>query len=196
MSYKSLKRLLGETSLERKCRFLLGGGIVLLITLSFWVYARQTESLAYDQTVTSGRLLVPPILAREHLDKARKAAIDEFQATADAGWPGTVGEYKYRIIVPAGRDPRFAAEGEEIGIVNRFAANPDLAEDSRSLKDQGALLLRGRPRPRVVPGVPQRPARRPRVRRAARRRRPHGGRLASASRPGPSRPASRPTGPS
>jgi hypothetical protein len=47
MSYRAFKRLLGETSLERKCRFLLGAGILLLITLSFWVYARQTETLAY-----------------------------------------------------------------------------------------------------------------------------------------------------
>ena len=66
MSYRVFKRLLGETDLERKCRFLLGAGILLLMTLSFWGYARQTEGLAYDQMATSGRLLVPPILAREH----------------------------------------------------------------------------------------------------------------------------------
>ena len=29
MSYRAFKRLLGETSLERKCRFLLGGFILL-----------------------------------------------------------------------------------------------------------------------------------------------------------------------
>ena len=43
MSYRAFKRLLGETSLERKCRFLFGAFILLLITSSFWLYARQTE---------------------------------------------------------------------------------------------------------------------------------------------------------
>jgi signal transduction histidine kinase len=67
MSYRAFKRLLGETSLERKCRFLFGAGILLLITASFWLYAYQTEHLAYDQTTTTCRLLVNPILVREHL---------------------------------------------------------------------------------------------------------------------------------
>src|SRR5947209_8211048 len=67
MSYRAFKRLLGETSLERKCRFLFGAGILLLITASFWLYALQTESLAYDQVKTTGRLLVNPLVWRLHL---------------------------------------------------------------------------------------------------------------------------------
>ena len=50
MSYRAFKHLLGETSLERKCRFLFGAGTLLLITASFWFYALQTEHLAYEQT--------------------------------------------------------------------------------------------------------------------------------------------------
>src|SRR2546426_478382 len=45
MSYRAFKRLLGETSLERKCRFLFGIGVFVLIWLSFWFYAYQTEHL-------------------------------------------------------------------------------------------------------------------------------------------------------
>ena len=67
MSYRAFKRLLGETSLERKCRFLFGAGILLLITVSFWVYAYLTERLAYDQAKTTCRLLVNPFLAKRHL---------------------------------------------------------------------------------------------------------------------------------
>jgi signal transduction histidine kinase len=66
MSYRAFKRLLGETSLERKCRFLFGAGILLLITASFWWYAHETEHLAYEQTKTAGRLLVNPIVAKLH----------------------------------------------------------------------------------------------------------------------------------
>jgi two-component system sensor histidine kinase BarA len=67
MSYRAFKRLLGETSLERKCRFLFGAGILLLITASFWWYAHETEHLAYDQTLITGRLLVNPIVVDQHL---------------------------------------------------------------------------------------------------------------------------------
>ena len=62
MSYRSFKRLLGETSLERKCRFLLGGFSLLLITGSFWVYAAQTEHLAYEQVPSVCRLLVQQVV--------------------------------------------------------------------------------------------------------------------------------------
>src|SRR3954470_18339877 len=65
MSYRAFKRLLGETSLERKCRFLFGGFILLLITGSFWLYARQTEHLAYDQITTACRLLVFRIMDQQ-----------------------------------------------------------------------------------------------------------------------------------
>jgi signal transduction histidine kinase len=67
MSYRAFKRLLGETSLERKCRFLFGAFILLLMTGSFWLYAYQTERMAYDQATTTCRLLVNPLLAKEHL---------------------------------------------------------------------------------------------------------------------------------
>ena len=65
MSYRAFKRLLGETSLERKCRFLFGGFILLLISGSFSLYAYQTEHLAYEQIPTTCRLLVNQIV--DHL---------------------------------------------------------------------------------------------------------------------------------
>ncbi len=66
MSYRAFKHLLGETSLERKCRFLFGAFILLLIILSFSLYSRKTEYLAYDQLATSSRLLVPALVAEPH----------------------------------------------------------------------------------------------------------------------------------
>ena len=62
MSYRAFKRLLGETSLERKCRWLLGAGVLLLMTGSFWVYAQQTESLAYEQLDTPAACWSPTIV--------------------------------------------------------------------------------------------------------------------------------------
>jgi signal transduction histidine kinase len=65
-TYRAIKHLIGETSLERKFRYLFGGFIVVLISLSFWLYSRQTESLAYDQLKSSSRLLVPFLVAEQH----------------------------------------------------------------------------------------------------------------------------------
>ena len=72
MSYRAFKRLLGETSLERKCRFLFGAGILLLITASFWLYAYKTERLAYNQATPMGRMLVNWVVTRSHLSQRLK----------------------------------------------------------------------------------------------------------------------------
>jgi len=66
MSYRSFKRVLGETNLERKCRFLFGGCLLLLILGSFYWYGRQTEKLVYEQNRNTGRLLVETIITRAH----------------------------------------------------------------------------------------------------------------------------------
>ena len=67
MSYRTIKRLLGETSLERKCRLLLGGGFLILILVGFFFANRQTESLVWDQNVRTGQMLVDNILREKHL---------------------------------------------------------------------------------------------------------------------------------
>ena len=66
MSYRSFKRLFGETSLERKCRLLLGGGIFALVCGAFFFYGYQTEKLVWDQTELTAKLLVNPILMQRH----------------------------------------------------------------------------------------------------------------------------------
>lgn len=66
MSYRSVKRLLGETSLERKCRLLFGGGLLMLISGSFWFYARQTQQLVFDQNTDLARSLVSRVVLEKH----------------------------------------------------------------------------------------------------------------------------------
>jgi two-component system, NarL family, sensor histidine kinase BarA len=66
VSYRGFKHLLGETSLERKCRFIFGGGILVLVTFSFYWYGLKTESLVIDQTKQAARMLVNPTLMNIH----------------------------------------------------------------------------------------------------------------------------------
>ena len=67
MSYRSLKRALGETSLERKCRFLFGACLLLLITASFWAYGILTERVVYEQNQIRGQLLVDRAFEERHV---------------------------------------------------------------------------------------------------------------------------------
>ena len=66
MSYRGIKRVLGETSLERKCRLLFGTCLLLLITGSFYFYGRQTEGIVYDRARDKGELVVDTIMAMKH----------------------------------------------------------------------------------------------------------------------------------
>src|SRR5579884_1668452 len=88
MSYRAFKRLLGETSLERKCRFLFGVFIMVLIAGSFLLYQQRTEHLAYDQITNTGRLLVVQIVDRKLATVCRPAPGASPTATA-VGVAGT-----------------------------------------------------------------------------------------------------------
>src|SRR5581483_10411995 len=100
---------LGETSLERKCRFLFGAGTLLLITTIFWWYAQQTEVLAYEQTTTTGRLLTNHILVEAHRKdpfgieegEQLRQALKEFTAQ---NLLDEMPKYRYRLIKPNARN--------------------------------------------------------------------------------------------
>jgi signal transduction histidine kinase len=66
VSYRSFKHLLGETSLERKCRFIFGLGILVLVSASFFWYGQKTESLVRKQTTQSARMVVGDTLKNIH----------------------------------------------------------------------------------------------------------------------------------
>ena len=68
MAYRHVKNVLGETNLERKCRFLFGACVSLLVAASFmWVWM-QTETLVLQKDQTTGSLLVDAIMLKVHWD--------------------------------------------------------------------------------------------------------------------------------
>jgi two-component system sensor histidine kinase BarA len=66
MSYRSIKRVLGESSLERKCLLLFGACLLLLIATSFWWYGKKTEELVYRENPLKARLLVDHAMLAIH----------------------------------------------------------------------------------------------------------------------------------
>jgi two-component system, NarL family, sensor histidine kinase BarA len=77
MSYRSFKRVLGETSLERKCRFLFGACLLFLITGSFWWYGSRNEDLLYQSTRKGAHDLVTGIMLHRHWMKMNVLEVPE-----------------------------------------------------------------------------------------------------------------------
>ncbi|QDU92686.1 sensor histidine kinase [Lignipirellula cremea] len=69
MSYRSIKRYLGENNLERKCLFLFGTCLLLLIGASFWWVEINAERLVLNTTRSNGRDLVDTIMLKTHFER-------------------------------------------------------------------------------------------------------------------------------
>ena len=66
MSYRSIRDILGETSLERKIRFLFGLCLFALIAGSFWWYGSRTEQLVFSSSRATARHVVDAIMLQHH----------------------------------------------------------------------------------------------------------------------------------
>jgi signal transduction histidine kinase len=149
MSYRAIKRLLGETSLGRKFLFLFGIFTVLLITSSFLIYAWQTDRLAYQQLETTSRLLVDPVVAQQILTVCHlKEATNEEQMREEAlrQYPGRWGmhsiepppSYLARFIRPKATDPeKKPSEPSDYQQLKEFLENEDKLEANQLLLSQG-----------------------------------------------------------
>ncbi len=115
MSYRSIKRVLGETNLERKCRFLFGTCLLLLITGSFWWYGQSTEQLVHNNNLSTGRHLVDAVLMKIHWkgDETQEWGYDEY--VRDTGLDLEYMTYKWQIMVldPADRKLAYTDKPEE-----------------------------------------------------------------------------------
>ncbi len=108
MSYRSLKRYIGETSLERKCRFLFGACLLSLIIGSFLWYGKITENLVFKQNPTRGRILVDTILMIQHwkeLDAYIEPRHQEqyFDLVEDLSSRESSEDYEYWFLRPIGK---------------------------------------------------------------------------------------------
>jgi signal transduction histidine kinase len=128
MSYRAFKHLLGETSLERKCRFLFGAGILLLLTASFWWYAHETELIAYNELAT----ITCPYLANEtYLREYLKGRLDEkefqkLEELSKKNVPKSLPNYWSEVILPKNFH---RPDNHENAILKKFQDDPDKNED-------------------------------------------------------------------
>lgn len=66
MSYRTIKRLLGETNFELKCLVLFGLGSTILAIGTFLLYWRQTLLLVENENKKTSRQLIAPIILEKH----------------------------------------------------------------------------------------------------------------------------------
>jgi len=69
MSYRSIKRVIAKTSLERKCRFLFVAGLTLLLAVTFWWVEHIAEDLVEGTAIRKARDLVDAALLRYHWEQ-------------------------------------------------------------------------------------------------------------------------------
>ncbi len=68
MSYRSLKRVLGESSLERKLRVLFSFGMLILMGSSFWYVLRIAENLVRSSSQVKAQQMILSHLLKRHLE--------------------------------------------------------------------------------------------------------------------------------
>lgn len=69
MSYRTFKRVLGETNLERKCRWWFGISLAVMLSMSFYWYGQQTDKLVEERIQTLSQELVRAGWQKTHIEK-------------------------------------------------------------------------------------------------------------------------------
>jgi signal transduction histidine kinase len=133
MSYRSIKRVLGETSLERKCRYLFGACLFALITASFACHHAMTEELVFKQQRTTARLLADQVMFIEHWK-----GFD-----SDGGYDDLVqnltkkfnkDDYQWNYILPNSEDGKGAPRDEyEWKLLDKFPKSVPPGTDDASI---------------------------------------------------------------
>ncbi|MBN1395680.1 MAG: HAMP domain-containing protein [Pirellulales bacterium] len=145
MSYRSIKRVLGETSLERKCHLLFGVCLLLLISASFWWYGNRTNKIIDEQNPNTGRWLVDQAMYAQHWtawqqqDDPQYVLVVQALATAFGKQP-----YKLKYIVPKpyvlneeDREAYSPRNADEEEILKRFLTEkPDDPLNAREYAEQ------------------------------------------------------------
>jgi two-component system, NarL family, sensor histidine kinase BarA len=128
MSYRSIKRVLGETSLERKCLFLFGICLLTLITGGFWWYSKQTDELVLNATRRTAAGLTTTILFRQHLKKLPPDQKMYAELYSELGKEVADEKYTWKFIraTPGAEDPPL--DGFEQAMLDKLSS-PEPDED-------------------------------------------------------------------
>ncbi len=117
MSYRSVKRVLGETRLELKCLVLFAICLFTLIGGSFWWYGSRTENLVYDKARSTGHDLVTAGLLQRHW-----TVLDKDSPEAASHWASKLQSQTFTatFLKPDDTNPNNRPQDDEMAIVQHF----------------------------------------------------------------------------
>lgn len=106
MSYRTTKKLLGETNLERKCLYLFSFALMLLITGSFYFYAYLNLQVIKTQNRQRADLLIAYNLQLTHWEKmADHELVPTVKMLANGLKPSNLREFAWKFIPVNNDDP-------------------------------------------------------------------------------------------
>jgi two-component system, NarL family, sensor histidine kinase BarA len=136
--------LLGETSLERKCRFIFGLGILVLVSGSFFWYGQKTEHLVLNQTTQNARMVVhQPLLDLHVKELGNSNFLSILDMLARSFKPlRDLPYYKARVINPnklhgEGKQVLDVFERDSLAKFLKTQADKDAGRKPASTKDSG-----------------------------------------------------------
>jgi signal transduction histidine kinase len=143
MAYRSITDILGETSLERKCRFLFGLCLFVLIAGSFWWYGSRTEQLVYASTRSTGRHLVDAIMLQYHWKTLEKE--QQYASTIESLGKLLQSErYEWRLLDPdATPAEREGYQRLDAAVLDVFRSSPPPGPDAVPAATSGPPLAAG-----------------------------------------------------
>ncbi|MFM9025584.1 MAG: sensor histidine kinase [Planctomycetaceae bacterium] len=121
---RSFTDILGATSLERKCRFLFGLCLFVLIAGSFWWYGSRSEDLVFATTRSTGRHLVDAIMLQQHWKTLEKE--QHLASTIESLGKLLQSErYEWWLLDPdADPDKRASYKRLDAAVLDMFRARP------------------------------------------------------------------------
>lgn len=142
MSYRTFKRALGETSLERKCRLMFGVFLLVLITSSFYFYALKTNEIVYGMNRFVGKAVVDSIMTDAHRsvyvsnNGAYIADVDEQAINTEISKTLRSGSFKWQILHP--KNPSHIGEPAdtfEWNLIDEWTAASEALKSPNDLKE-------------------------------------------------------------
>ncbi len=100
MSYRTLKKLLGEANFEVKCLALFGLGLTVLAAATVALYWWRTSELIDSQNRTMARLMVSPIILEKHWtwSESESEFIDIIRRLPNELQPEDLRNYKWELF--------------------------------------------------------------------------------------------------
>ncbi|MEZ6108271.1 MAG: hypothetical protein R3B96_19765 [Pirellulaceae bacterium] len=146
MSYRSIKRVLGETRLELKMLFLFGLCISVVIALAFLFVERAVVQLVTQNTRDKARTLIASQLLKRHLEKWFSDDENDAQREDTARFLELISKdfspvnYEYAVIVEDQGRVRYQVphvetpDEEELEFIAELRAEVDAALASRQVE--------------------------------------------------------------